>query len=364
MRLFNIDCHVSVIEDIRKCLTPLGHEITDLSLSAHCHRFDKSPSSVDVIGEGRWKNLDQKMCDKFYEKYQKLLKFYDGFIACYPPAFALLYERFQKPVIAVAATRYEYPCKSNERWTWLNEKLTKGIKEGWIIPLANNLYDKAYCEKFLPETKWEHVPSLCDYVKATHDPRNGLPKSFKVYARQKYWTEEGGTFELSHPSIDKTFHMDAGGKEPPMLAHHIETCLSTAAIHATYNTSVMSAFEHYAMGLPIIVPAKHLMTNWYELGITHGMDPLPVLDQIYFDKGIAKRFGMENFVVENIGLCDWYDHQNMGHVITFDSNDHLRHILDKPSEWFVGISDLMKGDFALKKARVLKQWEGIMRRVK
>lgn len=369
MKLFNIDCHVSVIEDIRRCLAPLGHEVTDWSLSAHCHRFDKKPTAVDVIGDGRWKQIDQAMCDRFYETYKGLLKHYDGFIAAYPPAFALLYEKFQKPVITVVATRYDYPCTpSAERWAWLNGKLTQGIRDGWIIPLANNLFDKWYCEAFMPFTKWEHVPSLCDYVKVRHCPRCNRHRRFRVYGRQRYWAgigtsmEQNAEFGIRSPLIDRGFRLDAPGPEPTMLQHHIETGRSTAAIHLPYNLSVMSIFEQYAMGLPILVPSLALMRRWYGIGIKDRMNPLPVLDQLFFDKGIPYVHGLKE--EEQFKLADFYDNENMPHIIPFDSVAQIDRILCEGLDFFELTSNAMRAAFDKKKARVLAQWESIMRRLK
>ena len=39
MKFFNIDLHISVIADIKKIFTDLGHEVDDWSLSGHAWAF-------------------------------------------------------------------------------------------------------------------------------------------------------------------------------------------------------------------------------------------------------------------------------------------------------------------------------------
>jgi hypothetical protein len=62
---------------------------------------------------------ERKLWNEFYDTYAKELEQYDGFICCYPPIFAMLYQRFNKPIIIDIPIRYEYPwwcyCYSNEK---------------------------------------------------------------------------------------------------------------------------------------------------------------------------------------------------------------------------------------------------------
>jgi len=98
-------------------------------------------TAICISGIGRsieytFDNLKTNLVESFDD--------YDCFIACYPPAFSLLYEKFDKPIIAVAATRYEHPFSGDQdRWGWFNEKLIAMIDSGQITPVSNNKYDKA-----------------------------------------------------------------------------------------------------------------------------------------------------------------------------------------------------------------------------
>ncbi len=49
------------------------------------------------------------MIDAFVKEYDDLLKSFDGFIVTHTPVLALLYEKYNKPVIIVNSCRYEQP---------------------------------------------------------------------------------------------------------------------------------------------------------------------------------------------------------------------------------------------------------------
>ena len=52
MKLFNLDLHISVIEDIKNILTNLGQELISKSISSHNWVFNREPSKMDIITEG------------------------------------------------------------------------------------------------------------------------------------------------------------------------------------------------------------------------------------------------------------------------------------------------------------------------
>ena len=105
MKFFNIDLHISVIEDIKTIFNDLGHQVDSKCISSHTWVLGRSVDKVDIIGQNNWANICPKMCDDFYERYKDELSEYDGFIVTHTPSFSLLYERFNKPIITVASTR-------------------------------------------------------------------------------------------------------------------------------------------------------------------------------------------------------------------------------------------------------------------
>src|SRR5579859_7283997 len=158
MRFFNIDLHASVIEDIRDLFSGMGHEVVNWSLSSHNWVFKKPTKRMDILNPQVWQHLNEDMCSRFYRRYRDELSDYDGFIVTHTPSFALLYREFDKPVIAVASTRYEAPFTGDgRRWDWLNGYLRGIHGNGRLIATANNKYDKNYCERFTG-FGWEQVP--------------------------------------------------------------------------------------------------------------------------------------------------------------------------------------------------------------
>lgn len=55
MNFFNIDCHVSVIADLKKIFENLGHEVTSWSISGHNWVFGNYPKKIEIINEHSWR---------------------------------------------------------------------------------------------------------------------------------------------------------------------------------------------------------------------------------------------------------------------------------------------------------------------
>jgi azurin len=49
MNFFNLDCHISVIADIKQIFENLGHSVTSWSVSGHNWVFGRTPDVVEVI---------------------------------------------------------------------------------------------------------------------------------------------------------------------------------------------------------------------------------------------------------------------------------------------------------------------------
>ena len=79
MRIFNLDCHISVIADLKQIFENLDHDVTSWSISGHNWVFGKESKKVDIINPSSWMSLDKDMCDRFYERYKDELSEYDIF---------------------------------------------------------------------------------------------------------------------------------------------------------------------------------------------------------------------------------------------------------------------------------------------
>ena len=109
----------------------------------------------------------------------------------------------------------------------------------------------------------------------------------------------------------------------------------------------MSAFEHYAMGIPMFVPSYELLIKWK----TEGRD---VLNELEFRNNL-------NTPVKDewIKLADWYDEENMPGVILFDSINHLHELVATYNQ--EEVTSIMKEFYPKKKEKVISLWEDMLR---
>jgi len=105
MRLFNLDAHISVIADVEQIFTQLypDIEITKWSISGHTWVFGEKRDQIDVVNEKTWKLLNHDLIKKFHQRYDNFLSLFDGFVCGFPPVFALLFEKYNKPIFMVNA---------------------------------------------------------------------------------------------------------------------------------------------------------------------------------------------------------------------------------------------------------------------
>lgn len=320
MKFFNIDLHISVIEDIKFIFKELGHEVTSWNLSSHNWVFGRNPTSVDIVNQNTWKYIDQNMCDSFYERYKNDLSEYDGFIACYPTAFALLYEKFDKPIYIVVATRYEHPFSSDEnRWSWFDGKLKDMIDNGKVIPIANNRYDKMYCEYFL-DREFKHIPNICSYTESKYNPQFDPIVSGRIKINGLKHISDLGRFNWND-----------------LYGHR-------AIVHIPYNVSIMSIFEQYTAGVPLLFPSPELC-----------MSIKGSMSELFFRPNCR----VDSYSKEDILLSDFYDKEWMPFIKQFSCIEELVHFTDD-TKVLNEISENMKKFNEERQSRIHKLWSSII----
>lgn len=257
MIFFNIDCHVSVISDIKNIFNNLGHKVDNWSLSGHNWIFNFNECNSSVINKHNWKNINEQMVDDFYLAHKYELDKYDAFICCYPPIFLKLFEKFNKPIIVIAATRYDYPVIDDAcRLSWLEDSLNNNKN---LILVANNEFDKKYCEKFLKK-EWLHIPSLCDY---TNEKYNKTKEESIIFSKFDVNSKHIHQSQLGNYSWKDLYSYDS-------------------IIHFPYNVSTMSIFEQYNSGMPLIFPSLELTLELISSGI-------PLFSEIVFSNSNPNR---------------------------------------------------------------------------
>jgi hypothetical protein len=190
-RLFNLDLHISVIEDvmyISKELFGDSVDITNWSISGHNWVFGKTTQQVDFLNQQTWKTFSLDMVQLFQDRYDEELRQYDGFIVTFTPIFAMLFEKYNKPILIVNACRYDQPICWTKDQTLKDafHKTLENLKQKkQLFLVSNNAADKEY---LLKKSGLEsiHIPSLCLYTNAKH---NTTKKGFIQYGRDEFFPQ-------------------------------------------------------------------------------------------------------------------------------------------------------------------------------
>jgi len=347
MNFFNLDCHISVIADIKKIFGELGHNVDSWSVSGHNWVFGRDSASVDIVNQNTWKNLNQDMCDEFYNRYKDELSKYDGFICTYPPAFSMIYEKFRKPIIIQVPIRYEVPFYNNaDKWNNFNDYLRKGIDNGMIIPIANSEYDKKYFEFFV-ERECKLIPSICEYVNSDWNP------TIEKFLYSSRLSINFGTDII----VDKS---TLGKYEWQDIANY------KGIIIIPYNCSTMSIFEYYNSNIPIFCPSKKLMKELYSTyksyvlseltwNQTFGNPPGSIIecDRTNDPNDYSNLDIMSNW----IDYSDFYNTEWMPYIIYFDSFEELS---SKLTIDLREVSSNMKKFNVIRKDKIYKEWDKII----
>lgn len=336
MRFFNLDLHVGVIGDIKNIFHSLGHDVTNWSISGHASIFGGQMAHVEIVNASTWQSISREMCDAFYRRYNSELSAYDGFIVTHTPCFAMLYERWRKPIICVASTRYEQPF-TNDRNAWeiFNTFLRDKIDEGMLIPIANNKYDAAYAEYFT-QRQWKVISSICDYTNAPYTGTRGesicFSKFHKLPSIHGMVMKDRVFKESLRSKITRRLGLEAG--------RHVyswkDRSSFRSAVWIPYNASIMSIFEMYTSGIPMLFPSRSFLAELYK---SHGHEG--VLSELSFNQVKAMPPGSviacdakdpNNYVNHQVMMqwiekADYYDLDNMAGLGYFSSFDELEFLL-------------------------------------
>ena len=292
MRLFNIDLHISVIADIKNVFKTINPdiEIIDWSLSGHKWVFNSSPDSVKIITAASWSNLTLELIERFQEEYDEFLQTFDGFLACHPNSFFLLYEKYNKPIIIINTCRYDLPFCWNKNFYMIQEfqeRLKIHQAKNLLYVVSNNLADNEYFKLANPTIETEIIPSLCLYTNMIYNKNHTYTK-FLLYT---------GNIP-DHPLIEKRPH----NYKWQDLANY------KGIIHIPYEASTMSIFEHLSSGIPLFFPTKQFLKALWDSGTEKQMNywgqPPEYLEQTKYDEFWLERADFYEF--EGIYYFDSY----------------------------------------------------------
>ena len=316
MKFFNLDCHISVIADLKKIFEDLGHEVNSWSVSGHNWVFGREPHSVDVVNQNTWREMSREICDRFYDRYKDELCEYDAFICTYPPVFSMIYEKFKKPIIIQIPIRYEVPFgQFPSKWEDFNEYLRIGIDDGMIIPVANSEYDKKYFEFFVGR-ECILIPSICEYTNSVWNP---IKDTFLYSSRLR--------IDFNKAIVTNKDSLNAYKWE--------EISQYKGIIIIPYNCSTMSIFEYYTSGIPLFCPSEKFMMELYSKYENYVLCELTWNKTLHYHSGSSidcdrsndpNRYDDISIMSKWVSYSDFYNKEWMPHIVYFDSLDDL---LDK-----------------------------------
>ncbi len=331
VKLFNLDLHISVIEDIKNVFTNISSdiEITDWSISGHTWVFNKTKQQVKHVNADTWKQIDMNMINKFQEEYDDYLSTFDGFIVTHTPVFCLLFEKYNKPIFMVNSCRYVQPyCWNNGRnddmLNELNKSLIRMSESRQLISISNNKGDQRFLE-LGTNIKSTHLPSLCLYTNSKYTGQNG-----KIIVT-------GTTRKDLLPNIENIVYKDdLGGRYEWSTLYNYK-----AIIVLPYEISTMSIFEYYSANVPMIFPSKTFLTDLIITG------KYPNIGSKYFqfkppecfDEAMYNQTNSTDYLNFWLSRADYYDVNNMPNILFFDSYDDLQRIINNTN--FMAISEEM-----------------------
>jgi hypothetical protein len=255
-RVFNLDLHIGVIADLEQEMKKSKIELTRWSISLHNHLVpDRLPITdpVRYINARKWNLMDSERIHKFQDRYKKFLNSFDGFVCTYSPVFSELYNNQNKPILIVAATRYEAPYTERQNdWDRFNSYLISGVKESKIQIYANNLGDADYINYFTG-LEPKVVPSLCEKDLGTNK-KNG---QYVIIARDKKIVD---LIELSTRGI----YRDISTLGKPYNWRDLKSCEEVLVF--PQNISTMTLFELATAGVSVAVPSLRWITELLENG--------------------------------------------------------------------------------------------------
>lgn len=340
MRLFNLEAHISVIADIENIFTRLYPEIeiTSWNISGHNKVFGREATPVEIINKNNWRHFNQSMIDDFHKRYDNFLQHFDGFICGFPPVFALLFEKYKKPIFMINATRYEMPfCW--EPNAQLQKKLENSLlnmhQNGQLIAVSNNKADVGYL-KAATGVSSHHIPSLCLYTDAKYQPNKD---DFVINHR----------LQDRIPEINGTVHNKSLG-----FTSWQELYSYRGIIHIPYEISTMSIFEQYSANIPLFMPSKSYLKRL----LLNKKIPFngPYTRQDFAPK-LEPILG-ESWPEYWLDHADYYDSENMPYIHYFDSVNEINTLINQVNTEQTSLR--MQAWNKTRQNRVLTAWQKLL----
>jgi hypothetical protein len=363
MRLFNLDLHVSVIADVKQVLSELYGariDIVNWNISPQRWISENTTRDVKIINSRTWKKLDRQMVAKFAEEHGAFLAQFDGFIVTHTPVFAILFEKFYKPIIMVNSCRYEQPFSFREsrcvgKWEALGASLAAMADRGQLVAVSNNRGDRDYL-RIGTGVNSALIPSLCLYPNIEYQAATAA-NAHVVYSPCPYARTGGNVMNLT---------------EFVGIGYKLEDLYKCRSItHFPYECSTMSIFEQYSACIPLFFPTKeylkkligrqdyHFCSRYTTIGnrARRSIVQMNRLDAP-FPEVLAPALGDEVWVDFWLDRADYYDESAMPHLIYFSSADELDE--KRKTTDFGAVSAAMRSHNTTRKATAHAKWRALL----
>ena len=292
-----MDLHISVIADFKSVCPDV--EVVDWCLSGHAWVMKRSQDFPEHINPNTWQQLNPEMIKQFQNKYDTFLRSFDGFIVGYTSSFAMIFEKYNKPIIMINAVRYDIPfcwSKDMQMLSQWNECLQRLNSNGLLTIVSNNKADQLYT-KLGCGIEPKYIPSLCLYTKTRYTPEK---PTFLCYT---------GNFSR-HPLLTLK-------KDLPTRHEWSDITSFRGIVHYPYEVSIMNVFEQFTAGCPLFFPSKALWKS----------DPVIQSISKYWDRQLPPSLSHMSDLSVWIELADMYDVFQSPNTYYYDSQSHLIEIL-------------------------------------
>jgi len=327
--IWSNDFHISPIANMKRLLPEA--QFIDKSLSGACSQTKTCATDLKVLNRNNGISPSPATRRAFVDAYKDNPEFakVDIVMCFHPSAMCELFMSLKKRLFVIATTRYEMGRHSKQQWLDWNANLKRIAADPGNVVAANNLYDAKYIEYFTglrPLVLPSFAPALDAYT----------PQSDTVLIAEMHSTNANKVMK----SITSVSHRLVPLREKYPKYTYRELCSNTAILHIPYQLSVMSLFEQYGMGIPIIVPSIEFL---WKLHDKYDIATERTWDRVRFGKrpsgspiaGVTNLTPDPNNDFDEQAFKHWVafgDVYQWPHIVTFDSFGDLRSVL-RNTDW-------------------------------
>jgi hypothetical protein len=391
LALLSTDLHISPVADLKDLISRHFPNITvlDESLSGSCGSMGTCATRIQVLERGNTHaNIyaSNEMKRAFWEHYRpgspsndRLVIDTDVIHCSHPTGMCEFYMPFNMSMIVWATTRFEQGREFDVTRLkgFFNNIRAIAAQPGNVI-LANSVYDQMYVYYFtgiMPE----YVPSFCAYTRTLSSfvapsPDDSTSTTVLVHGYRPSPARPGA------PSLQDflqpvqallAVNQSIMSLRPlrDVYGHYSYEDLAKhpAILYLPYQVSVMSFFEQYRMGIPLIAPGVKLLARWQ---LQYGLVSERTWDMVFrhvapSGSAVAKH-PLANIPYDpndeqTLEAIEYWlqfsDFYVFPHVLTFESWEELARIILTTD--FAQQSKLIKQANKKIEADLIKQWTSI-----